>query len=370
MTNQTKINVKRIDEIKDFVDTEVQQQVAEITFDKDTIEELVGDALEETLQNYVSKTGEERIINKTISTEDNLIVGFANIAYTGSYADLDEFPTATPVLQSHYALVSNENGKIDTSNVTATELGYLSNVTGNIQAQLNEKQSAFISGETIKTVNGESVLGEGDIEPHVDNQTISQNEDNQLQSIGIIDQNGNSALKTWTGTRAQFEAIEEKDANTLYHITDDSNDKDVDRLLVFLESIYPVGSIYITLNNSCPLENLGIGRWVRVSEGRVLQGSDENHVADTTVEAGLPNITSTTTLRWLSGTTTGALSLSQLTKNVNGVDGGSNIGNVNLNFDAANGETKLNGTYKNDVYGKSDTVQPPAYIVNIFKRIS
>jgi hypothetical protein len=39
------------------------------------------------------------------------------------------------------ALISDKNGKVDTSDVTSTELGYLKGATGNIQGQLNEKAS-------------------------------------------------------------------------------------------------------------------------------------------------------------------------------------------------------------------------------------
>lgn len=48
-------------------------------------------------------------------------------------------------LTASRALVSNSNGKVAVSAVTATELGYLDGVTSNIQTQLNGKQAA-ISG--------------------------------------------------------------------------------------------------------------------------------------------------------------------------------------------------------------------------------
>ena len=38
------------------------------------------------------------------------------------------------------ALVSNSSGKVDTSAVTLTELGYLDGVTSAVQTQLNAKQ--------------------------------------------------------------------------------------------------------------------------------------------------------------------------------------------------------------------------------------
>ena len=60
-----------------------------------------------------------------------------------------------------------------------------------------------------------------------------------------------------------------------------------------LEFLYPIGSLYIGTQETCPLELAGIGTWVKLSSGRVLQISDDSHTADTTVEAGLPNITGT-----------------------------------------------------------------------------
>lgn len=55
-----------------------------------------------------------------------------------------------------------------------------------------------------------------------DNKSITTNSSDQIQSVGIINQNDiTSAIKTWTGTLAQYNAIVTKDSNTLYNITDD-----------------------------------------------------------------------------------------------------------------------------------------------------
>lgn len=44
-------------------------------------------------------------------------------------------------LTTNRALISNSTGKVDTSPITGTELGYLSGVSSNIQSQLNNKNS-------------------------------------------------------------------------------------------------------------------------------------------------------------------------------------------------------------------------------------
>ena len=96
-----------------------------------------------------------------------------------------------------------------------------------MQNALNNKQNTLVSGTNIKTVNGESVLGSGNIliksAPDLDNKTITQNSSSQLQAIGVIDQRTSSAVKTWTGTKAQYDALSTKDSNTLYNITDDES---------------------------------------------------------------------------------------------------------------------------------------------------
>ena len=57
----------------------------------------------------------------------------------------------------------------------------------------------------------------------IDGKSITRNTDDELQTIGVINQNDTTtALKTWSGTKAQYDAIVTKDANTLYNITDDT----------------------------------------------------------------------------------------------------------------------------------------------------
>ncbi len=48
--------------------------------------------------------------------------------------------------------------------VSNTEISYLDGVTSNIQTQLNSKQATLVSATNIKTVNGTSLLGSGNLE--------------------------------------------------------------------------------------------------------------------------------------------------------------------------------------------------------------
>lgn len=214
-----------------------------------------------------------------------------------------------------------------------------------------------------------------------DDVTINRNTDDELQAIGVIDNNGGNALKTWTGTLAQYNAIVTKDSNTLYNITDDNTavayqaytKSEVDSLI---EAIYPVGSIYIGTQSTCPLATIISGStWELVSEGRVLQGSDSNHNAGTTIEAGLPNHThSASSNETGAHTHTVGGSDSTTTNPRDGFDlegNGLYYRTTNINTSSAGKHSHtitVGNVNNNNIYGNSTTVQPPAYVVNIWER--
>lgn len=141
-------------------------------------------------------------------------------------------------------------------------------------------------------------------------------------------------------------------------------------------TIYPVGALYITVNNNVPA--LFPGTWEKVSSGRVLQGADSSHAAGSTIEAGLPNIKGTLynipveDQRPYTGD--GCLFAPSYNDGDSPENAQAHITKPRrtITFNAASGEVHMNNnteSYRNDVYGKNDTVQPPAYVVNIFKRV-
>lgn len=123
-----------------------------------------------------------------------------------------------------------------------------------------------------------------------------------------------------------------------------------------LGQIYPVGSVYIGTQNTCPMAALIAGStWTLVSSGKALwTGTGSN--ANTTIAAGLPAHTHTITFTSLR----------------HGKDGAGNVADNSLaNGDAYQGSVShivTSAGASNSIYGSSSTVQPPAYVVNVWRR--
>lgn len=126
------------------------------------------------------------------------------------------------------------------------------------------------------------------------------------------------------------------------------------------QNIFPVGSIYLTVTTDNPSKYFG-GTWKKCSEGRVLQGCTSSENGGTTKEAGLPNIWGTTDGIEAAGYSqrqTGAFYLMS-EKGIGSND--SDYDNLRVGFDAS----RCSG-----IYGRSSTVQPPAFLVHIWQRIA
>lgn len=128
------------------------------------------------------------------------------------------------------------------------------------------------------------------------------------------------------------------------------------QLNTMFATLYPVGSIYITANNSCPMASVIINsKWELVGTGRALWcGNGSN--ANTTIAAGLPNIEGNTKTNYAGSN--GAFA--QTTSGQQWSGGRSD--------DKQGGNVNFNARRSNSLFGSSGTVQPPAFVVNVYRR--
>lgn len=131
-----------------------------------------------------------------------------------------------------------------------------------------------------------------------------------------------------------------------------------------LNIMYPIGAIYIGTQNTCPMSILIPGSsWSLVAQDKALWTGDGTN-ANTTKSAGLPNIKgSFTSDSWPSSPEqTGAFKRTNI---------GHNIGSRSSNTFTSDGTSLLlefDASDSNSTYGNSSTVQPPAYVVNVWRR--
>ena len=123
---------------------------------------------------------------------------------------------------------------------------------------------------------------------------------------------------------------------------------------------YPVGSIYQSTARTSPAALFG-GTWQEIAQNRVLMGAGSGHAAGSTVEAGLPNITGSF--------------VADVKKGEHKVSGAFTAGNVIASTGEYNSfsdvyKFSLDASKSNAIYGRSNTVQPAAYYVHIWRRVA
>ncbi len=134
----------------------------------------------------------------------------------------------------------------------------------------------------------------------------------------------------------------------------------VDITREFFEIAYPVGSLYIGTQNICPMYAIiKDSVWELVTATGALWLGDGTN-GGTTIEAGLPNITGTFSgSKTASGGRSGAFY---------------QVGTTSGAYPSGTGTTGViegfNASRSSSIYGNSTTVQPPAYVVNVWRRVS
>lgn len=199
-----------------------------------------------------------------------------------------------------------------------------------------------------------------------------------VDSDAVYTRDSSKDVVTTTQTVANL-----SDGTNTYEIEDSQARADIQEIqsnyvtMATLEAIYPVGSVYIGTQATCPMSTVMSGTtWTLVSSGKALwtgngtagsgtttNANFANAPANTTIAAGLPNITGSikdiaSQSNGISMSCTGAFSAS-LAGSASGYGTQKSGGYDTAEFSASNSDS---------IYGNSTTVQPPAYVVNVWRR--
>lgn len=258
---------------------------------------------------------------------------------------------------------SHYNGVLTIQDSTGTVTGYIRNAYSSANDDIVDLQAIRnINGTTIYASLGVTISATGDVYAFGPNIGTASNSKNSIilatkewvndpsLSLNIVHREG---AETIAGTKT-FNASPL--VPTVSSLTDNSTKAaSTAFVLNILKQIYPVGSVYIGTQNTCPMSAL-FGTWQLVSSGRALwTGNGSN--GNSTIAAGLPNITGKFVTRSTSNTS-GVFSQEETTSSVAGTGNVSNKPYI-VTFSAKN---------SNSIYGNSSTVQPPAYVVNVWRR--
>ena len=85
-----------------------------------------------------------------------------------------------------------------------------------VETEMGNKQDTLVSGTNIKTVNSQSILGEGNIEVTMPDATTATSGAMSAADKTKLD----SMLNEWTGTQSEYDALTTKDNNTIYYVTE------------------------------------------------------------------------------------------------------------------------------------------------------
>lgn len=140
-----------------------------------------------------------------------------------------------------------------------------------------------------------------------------------------------------------------------------------------LATLYPVGSIYITTNATCPLETLGVGTWELVAADRVLQGAGSRGAVGSTLEESLPNIighVKSITISTSQSTKVDDINKSGVFEKSKGIILKISPQNTTNATWTRESDIQFNASRSSSIYKDNAHVQPSAYLVNVFRRIS
>ena len=113
-------------------------------------------------------------------------------------------------------VASGITGKADKTYVdTQLEAKANNSSLGSLSSLNTDNKSSAVAA--INEINAKSDSAMKDI----DELSITANSSNKMQASGIIDSNSSNVVRTWTGTKEEYDAIGTKNARTLYYITDD-----------------------------------------------------------------------------------------------------------------------------------------------------
>ena len=142
---------------------------------------------------------------KTINGESVLGEGNIEVAKKSDIPSTDNLATKDE-LTAVETVANNADAKADAAT---------SRIEG-VETTLGNKQDTLVSGTNIKTINSQSILGEGNIEVTIPDATTATSGAMSAADKTKLD----SISNEWTGTQSEYDALTTKEDNIIYYVTE------------------------------------------------------------------------------------------------------------------------------------------------------
>ena len=153
--------------------------------------------------------------NHSVTTTSSVTSGSsAALTSGGAYTNLvRRLSTSAATGSASQGVYVDANGQVQTCTAVTSTYAATGTAPVNGTAVSNAiavKQDTLVSGTNIKTINGSSLLGSGNITietsstPNVDGETVSYNSSDALQAIAVKNVRDGSTLPIWHGTEYQW----------------------------------------------------------------------------------------------------------------------------------------------------------------------
>lgn len=197
--------------------------------------------------------------------------------------------------------------------------------------------------------------------------------------VGLDNQHGynylmkqvNNAQKAATALNAgkvDKSIVQDENGNVIFYSKTETDAKIKEMLDRQREEDYARIKFWASNDPTSPASFIG-GTWERI-EDCTIWGASNTHPAGTKLEAGLPNITGSAygdtkfggdAIYWRGS---GAIQTAKDTKGIN------IVGYQVQGYGESRSILGINASKSNSIYGKSATVQPPAYCIYIWRRVA